>query len=390
MSSAHRYTWTRTDRSTGKAWRACWVGPDGKVRRKRGFDREADAKAYAADREAEARHGVALGGVRPTGRTTVEAWSAAWLDGLDVRPSSEESYRYAVKRINATLGGRALASLRPSEVKAWRRALLTSYAPSTAEQTSAVLAMMLRAALLDGLIERSPMPPARAGAGGRVVDPNELLTLEQVRAWGRAMTPEGPASPRHRQALPVANEMPLVAAQLGLRRGELLGLRPEDVDFLRRQVRVNHQLLGTGQYGPTKTPAGVRTLPLTSDVADALNRHLAVQPAVAGEPIFRSPRGRRWQRSSFWETWEAGRARADLPGWVTWHSLRDVYASSLIWLGQDLRVVMTLLGHSSSEETLRTYARLWPTSTDTARKALEGLWRPANDHSVTTDEAPGP
>lgn len=152
-------------------------------------------------------------------------------------------------------------------------------------------------------------------------------------------------------------------------------MRPEDVDWTGRQIRIDHQLLPNGRYGPPKTPAGIRTLPMTEQVAFALARHLEVQPAVAGEPIFRGVRGRRWGRSGFTTLTGAARVTAKLPDWVTWHCLRDVYASSLIWTGQDLRVVMSLLGHTSSEETLRTYARLWPSATDTARKALEGLWQ---------------
>ena len=80
----------------------------------------------------------------------------------------------------------------------------------------------------------------------------------------------------------------------------------------------------------------------------------------------------------------AGRDGAGLPTWATWHSLRDCYASLLIYTRQDLRVVMTLLGHSSSEETLRTYARLWPSATDDARKALERVWQTADAHGVPT------
>jgi site-specific recombinase XerD len=72
--------------------------------------------------------------------------------------------------------------------------------------------------------------------------------------------------------------------------------------------------------------------------------------------------------------WRQARDDAKLPAWVHWHALRDFYASSLIRSGLDLRTVMTLMGHTSSEETLRVYARLWPDAQDRARQALEGLW----------------
>lgn len=376
MASAHKYSWTRVDGTIGRAYRAKWTGEDGKPHSKRGFDRKGDALEHAQNKEVEARHGVKLEEEIPAGRMTVEAWSKVWLAGVDVRPSTASAYKYAVQRINAGLGGRTLVALRPSELRTWRRGLTSRdgkpLAATTVDATVAVLAMMLRAAVHDGLLTRSPLPPLRSGHDGvgRVVDPDELLTLEQVRAWGRAM-PE------------VAREMPLVAATTGLRQGELLGLRLPNVDFLRRQIRVVEQLVsppaaGEPSWGPPKTAAGVRTLPLTKDAADAINRHLLVQPAVEGEPIFRTARGRRWRRTTFGDVWRTGRDSAGLPDWAHWHALRDVYASSLIFTRQDVRVVMTLLGHTSSEETLRVYARLWPEATDGARKALERVWRPAS------------
>ena len=380
MASAHRYSWALANGSRREAWRARWVDAAGRPQQRRGFDRKADALSYAQDREAEARHGVTLEGERPTGRTTVEQWAATWLAAQEVRESTHEGYRYALKRINATFGGRTLASLRASELKAWRRGLRSRYAETTAEQTAAILAMLLRAAALDDLIPKSPMPPARGGTG-RVVDPNELLTLDQVHAWAAKM-------PK------AAREMPLVAAKTGLRQGELLGLQLHRVDFLRREVRVDGldgQLVspagaGRPRFAEPKTPAAARTVPLVADAGEAMARHLEGQPHQDGEPLFRSTRGRRWRRSTFGDVWRTARDDAKLPAWVHWHSLRDFYASSLIRSGLDLRAVMTLMGHASSEETLRTYARLWPDTQDRARQVLEELWRPGDGHGVARDD----
>jgi integrase len=372
MSSAHPYTYRLADGREVTKYRAKWTGADGRPGTKRGFERERAALEYAHDREVEARHGIKVGDVVPTGKTTLDAWSKTWLAGLEVRPQTMTAYGYALKRILPALGGRTLAGLRPSEIKAWRRGLVkadgTPLAPATVDATTAVLAMMLRAAVQDGLIDRSPLPPSKGGASrGRVVDPDELLTLEQVRAWRSAM-PE------------IAREMPLVAAMTGLRQGELLGLRLPNVDFLRRQVRVVEQLVspagaGRPSFGPPKTAAGMRTVPLPRLAADALARHLERQPAVPGEPVFRAPRhGGRWSRSNFGEVWREAKVEAGLPDWAHWHALRDLYASSLIRRSVDVRTIMTLLGHTSSEETLRTYGRLWPDAVDVARKALDDLW----------------
>lgn len=380
MASAYLYTWTRQDGTTVRAWRARWTGADGRTSSRRGFALKREAEAYAADREAEARHGIALA-ASPASRVTVEQWASTWMRGLDVRRSTRQAYGYAVNRITAGLGRRPLAALRPSEIRSWRRALGDRLAPSTVDLTASVLAMMLRAATDDGLIDRSPMPKRGVGrTTGRIVDPDELLTLDQVLDWAAAMPP-------------AATEMPLVAAMTGLRQGELLGLRLDNVDFLRRTIGVVEQLqpVAGGGVGfvPPKTRAGVRVVPLPVLAADALARHLERFPSVAGEPVFRSARGRRWTRGSFGEVWRPAKVRAGLPDWAHWHALRDVAASTWIRQGVDVRTVMVLLGHASSEETLRTYARLWPDARDVARRAMEVAWD-STRHGRATDEGHRP
>lgn len=365
MASAHKYQWVRADGIRKTRYRARWTGPDGKPRFRRGFDRKSDAEAFAADREAEVRHGVVLSAQQPTGRTTVEQWARTWQQGLQVRPSTADAYHYALQRITRDLGTRTLVSLRPSELKAWRKNLEQRYAPTTASLTNSVLAMLLRAAVEDGLLAKSPLPPAKGSAAAkvRVVDPAQLLTMPQVLAWSAALPDRLKAAP-------------IVAATTGLRQGELLGLQAADIDFLGRVIRVSRQLL-TRQgavYGPTKTPAGVRTVPLPALAAEALAAHLAAFPAVEGEPVFRGFRGQRWMRGNFHTQVVQAKRRAGLPEWAHWHALRDVCASSHIRAGTDLRTLMTLLGHTSSEETLRTYARLWPDAVDNARKGVDALW----------------
>lgn len=368
MASAHRYSWSRTDGSTGKAWRAKWAGVDGKAHSKRGFDRKSDALDYAKDRESENRHGMVLA---ESSTITVAAWADQWLRTVRVRPASVRNYISAVKRIKAGLGGRPLSSLRESELAAWRKALTVDYAESTSAMTATVLGIILTAAVKDGLLERSPMPRGARTVTREQVDPERVLTMAQVQAWSAAL-------PEH------LRPMPLVAAQTGLRLGELLGLRPSRIDFLGRQVHVVEQLLPDKSFGPPKTAGSVRTVPLLEQTGALLAAHLRRYPVVGDGPVFRSSRGNPLGRQPFWEAESRARTTAKLPEWVTWHSLRSVYASSLIHLGLDLRLIMTLLGHTSSEETLGTYGRLWPAATDGARKALEGLWSPSEGHQRAT------
>jgi integrase len=81
-------------------------------------------------------------------------------------------------------------------------------------------------------------------------------------------------------------------AGLGLRIGELLALRVQDVDFLRRAVRIEWQFTqrSNGERSEPKTPRSKRAVPLPSMVAGALAAHLAAYPSAADGTIFTTGR----------------------------------------------------------------------------------------------------
>jgi integrase len=157
------------------------------------------------------------------------------------------------------------------------------------------------------------------------------------------------------------------------------------IDFLRRTVRVDRQIVDGGGFGPPKTSASVRTIPLPQSVVDALAGHLQAFPASESGLIFTRPSGAPWKRSSFSEHWIKARAATGTPDDVTMHSLRHFYASLLIRHGESVKVVQMRLGHATAAETLDTYSHLWPDSEDRTRDAVDAvLGAPAD--SLRTSE----
>jgi integrase len=140
----------------------------------------------------------------------------------------------------------------------------------------------------------------------------EPLPLDVVRALEDAL-------PSRYRALVTA------ATGTGLRQGECFGLTVDRVDFLRRVVTVDRQLVtvvGREPFlAPPKTSASVRTVPLPQAVLDA----------------------------------------------------RHFYASLLIRHGESVKVVQARLGHASAAETLDTYSHLWPDSDDRTRAAVDAV-----------------
>jgi integrase len=128
------------------------------------------------------------------------------------------------------------------------------------------------------------------------------------------------------------------------------------VDFLRHKVRVDRQLVqvsGAPSFGPPKTSASRRVVPLPNVVADELARHIKQFGTGDDGLIFTSGAGEPLRRTRFGEVWRTAIEEAKAPS-VGFHQLRHFYASVLIGQGASVKVVQERLGHASAVETLNT------------------------------------
>jgi integrase len=170
----------------------------------------------------------------------------------------------------------------------------------------------------------------------------------------------------------------VLAAGSGLRQGEAFGLTVDRVDFLRRTVKVDRQLVLNGQgaprFGPPKTDKSHRTVPVPALVTDALSAHLATYGSGDDGLIFSNDDGGPIRRTRFSEAWRPVAKAVGLESGVGMHALRHFYASALIRHGESVKVVQSRLGHKSASETLDTYSHLWPDSEDQTRAAVEAAF----------------
>ena len=127
---------------------------------------------------------------------------------------------------------------------------------------------------------------------------------------------------------------------------------------------------GVADFGPPKTEASHRAVPLPDFLPDVLSEH--VQQFEFGEHgvLFSDALGRPIRRNRFGEVWRQAMNGLDFDCKGP-HQLRHHYASLLIQHGESVKVVQSRLGHSSATETLDTYAHLWPDSEDSTRAAVE-------------------
>lgn len=172
--------------------------------------------------------------------------------------------------------------------------------------------------------------------------------------------------------------MIIVAMKTGLRLGELLALRWDDVDLVAGKLTVRRSVargkIGTPKNGKTRD---VDLSPETIAVLKA-HRHLR------GELVFCDLDGKLLTKGACkWPLWTACK-KAGLRR-IGWHVLRHTFASHLVMRGQPLKVVQELLGHATIEMTMR-YSHLSPAMKREA-VALLDLPAPTDGHPVGTSVA---
>jgi integrase len=353
----------------GVTYRVRYVDPDG-GERSRSFKRKADAEDFATS----VRHDIRSGAyVDPrAGEQSVRAYLEAWRvqqshHRKKTAASTETRFRTMVYPF---IGDLRIGSVRPSTIRQWQADLLATgrYANSTVRGCRGQVAGAFEDAIRDRLLASSPFEGVKAPEVVR--DEIIPLTVALVRAGERA-TPD-----RYRALI-------TLVAGTGLRASEAWGVTRDRLDLERATVRVNRQLVGRvgpePVFGPPKSKASVRTVPLPRNVVEALEKHLANYPAAPHELIFRTSRGTPLTRTVWGKAWRpktgGGPARAmGLPLGEGLHQLRHFYASVLIARGRSPKEVQERLGHATLEETLKTYIHLWHSADQGTRDAIDAAF----------------
>lgn len=347
-------------RPDGK-WRARWRDPDGKEHA-RHFTRKRDADAFLATVEADKLRGQY---VDPTDRTSVSAYAWRWAAARPHGPRTARKLASTLRNhVDGTkLGPRRLATVLPSDAQAWVTDRSKVLAPSTLRNVVYTVSSVFKAAALDRLIGATPFVNLALPEDDqpRIVP----LTVAQVRAIADRV----PARCR---------AMVIVQAGLGLRIGELMALRVQDVDFLRRNVRVETQIPpDERERDDPKTPRSKRELPLPQFVVDELAAHIAAFPPIADGSLFYNSYGNLWTTSHYGKVFGGYAAAAGAPEGTTSHDLRHHYASVLLHAGESVVAVADRLGHKNANLVLKVYGHLMPDSEERTRKALDAAWGPA-------------
>lgn len=367
MASVERYT----KASGAPGWMVRWRGPDGRPRAKR-FDREHKARAFRTKVEADlADHTY----VDPAGPRMLFAdmglrW-AATAPHLDTTARTRD--RHLRLYIYPALGHLRLGDITALELQALLRDLEGRLAPRTVRSVWRWVPAILNAAVDTGRLPRSPVGTGRNAVRPRPAPRADIDPLEGHQV--EALLAE----------LPDHYRVPaMVAADAGLRLGEVFGLTQARVAFLRREpvIGVRRQLITTAGAAPyLRGPKyeSVRDIPVPASLTEALAAHMArfgsasVPDLVTGrqaELVFATLAGGPVSSRRIDDSFKRAARRAGLPPGTHFHDLRHHYASVLIDAGLSEREIGRRLGHSSAQVTAL-YGNLLDRAADRTRAAVE-------------------
>jgi integrase len=193
---------------------------------------------------------------------------------------------------------------------------------------------------------------------------------------GRRFTGESVARVTEEMAAsrPECVAMVTVQEGLGLRLGELVGLRVGDVDYRKGTVRIGCQITGTASKVRTdelKTDRSGAVIVAPRYVIDAIREHLATYPTAIDGSVF-SLNGEPWAQGTYRRAWRAALQRAGLPGTWRTHDLRHYRATEMIAAGMTYEQVARFL-REKVETVIATYSHPVDDE-DAVAKELDEAW----------------
>jgi integrase len=370
---------------------------DRRTKRKlrRSFATAAAAKQWRADSTGEVRRGKLRAVPSPTLREAAEAWLAGARDGSirtrsgDIyKPSAIRGYAQALdNRLVPDLGGRKLNDVSRVDLQDFADRLLgEGLDPSTIRNALMPLRAIFRRAIARGEVAVNPVSglelPAVRGRRDRIASPSEARELLDVL----------PASDRALWA---------TAVYAGLRRGELMATRWEDIDLAGGVIRVERSWDAVAGPIEPKSQAGRRSVPIPA----ALRDHLVERKLACGWS-----EGLAFGRTSttpFSDTATVGRARrawerenerrveaAEDPGSVVelqpigLHECRHTFASMMIAAGVNAKALSTYMGHANVAITYDRYGHLMPGNEAEAAALLDAYLLRADTQGRIAQLAP--
>jgi integrase len=321
---------------------------------------------------AELSRGAYVDRTTQTVGSFVSARIVQWEAAGNLTARSAERYRFVFnQQIVPHIGTKQLQKLTRLDIEGWHTALRNAgLAPRTIALAHRVLGRALIDAERDGLLTRNVCRLQRApqikDAEDRAIVLDVPGLIEKLRG--------------HRLYV-----ISIVALFTGLRLGEVLALRDQNLDLDRGLIRVREALEPVGsevRFKAPKTKAGRRDISLPAIVIETLRTHrrelletrmhLGLGRLNPEDLLFADLEGRPLAPRGISMAWANFATQVGMPE-ITFHALRHTHASQLIAQGVDIVTISRRLGHANPNITLKVYAHLFAVDDSKAAAAINAL-----------------
>ena len=290
----------------------------------------------------------------------VDAWFEYWIDvkKKTVRPNTVRNYteRYN-KNIQKIIGRKILTEVKPIHCqKIFTDMAEEGYKTSTIYQTRIALFNMLEFAKENEVILSNPCKKSVKSDMGKPSQKKEALTIDVQKKFIE-----------YAKGQSYENQFRFIL-QTGLRTGELVGLKWEDIDFSKKAIRIQRSMeyrysVGEWRIGEPKSKAGYRTIPLTDETIRILteqkekNKNIKKIQEEWSDFIFLSRKGEPVKNSAYDTALFKICDKAKINRF-SMHVLRHTFATRCIEGGMMPKTLQKILGHSNIGITMNLYVHI--------------------------------
>lgn len=397
------------DHLAGDRWQVRWRDEDGKQKsanrpKKGGKTGEGNPDIYAEALDAQLRHGLNRGDYTDpdAGKRPFRDYAEEVLGNRAVDEGTRRQMRGRLaKHVYPVIGAAELRQLakRPSRIQALIASMeRAGLAANTIGVTMIYVGTVFNTAVDDGLITKNPCKASSVDVP--TTDRKDIVpwTAGQVAAMRDAL-------PDRYQA------MVDCGAGVGMRRGEIFALSPDDVTWLGTEPRVTIQrqikLVKGGMVFDLPKGRKAREVRLTPRRKIALAEHMRLHPPVevtlpwrtlAGKPttarlFFTDAKGRPVNGDTFRpDVWRPAleMAGVEVSRANGMHALRHYFATTLLTEGESIEAVSRWLGHADATVTLRIYLHFMPSRSNARMdQIIDAAMEPAAEDARPTSHGKG-
>ncbi|WP_294888514.1 site-specific integrase [Sulfurimonas sp. RIFCSPLOWO2_12_36_12] len=258
------------------------------------------------------------------------------------KQSTQTDYRISYeKHIKPYLGKKRLDTIKPSDIALWQNKILESVSPRRLKAVRAVLSTIIQDAMRDELIVRNPLPLVKLPRADKVeIEPFSISEIFTILECAKEQY-------KNFYALGFFS---------GLRSGEMIGLKWEDVDFFRKEISIK-RAIKMGVVSTPKTLNSVRDI----DMIDSLLPYLENQYKITGK--YKSYVFLNEHQENFYDIkrirdthWKRVLKECGFKYRPIYHT-RHTFATIMLENGEDILWISNMLGHTDSTMTLSRYAK---------------------------------